>query len=110
MELGGIGEGVGWEEGDRAAMGHGGQEHFPRGQVLATFQSEVPHCQPLFVCAGIGTEGGGMTIALRSRGEDLVTWWELTMPFVFVVDCPPIAAIPSATVVIVKFLRFVSLS
>lgn len=67
MELGGIREGVGWEAGGRAAMECGGQEHFPRGQVLATFQREVPHCQPLFGSAGIGTEGDGMTIALRSR-------------------------------------------
>lgn len=70
-------------------MGRGGQEHFSRGQVLATCQCKVPYCQPLFGCAGIGTEGGGITTAPRSRGGGLVTCWELTMPFVFVGDCPP---------------------
>lgn len=82
MELGGTGEGVGQEEEGRVAMGCDGRGHFPRGQELAIFQCDVPHCQPLFGCAETGTKGCGMTLVLRSRGGGLTVCRELTTPLV----------------------------
>lgn len=70
--------------------------HFPRGQVLATFQCDVPHCQPLLGWAEIGTEGCGMPIALRGKGGRLAGCWELTALLAF---WRVTATSPSATVV-----------
>lgn len=88
MELGGIGEGVGQEEGGRVIMGGGGRGHFPRGQVLATFPGNMPHCQPLFGCAEIGTKAWGMTKALRSRGGGTGRVLGVNLLLLFVGDCP----------------------
>lgn len=105
MELGGTGEGVG-----QGYHGRWWTRHFPREQVLATFPHNMPHCQPLFGCAELGTKAWGMTKALRSREGGTGRVLGVNHLLLFVGDCPHHHRHPLCYCCYSLSLRLVSLS